>query len=244
MKEQTKDDFQDRSCGLTKVDSFVSPGEYKRFLKYLEAKTETGVIEEVQTNFEYRKGQLIGGRWFKCLRHQVIWRLIEPDFPFKGCWEVVLNTSTDSQRENAAAISLALSLGHAELSEAVLWADSIIAATSRPSESIIRISMAKNVASVIEELNEFSKGSYEWNVLKQFLRRFKDKESLPIKQASELAKYLYMKYTYEDAPPQFSVFSSYWDKITLASTGITSDDPIMIVKEFLADIHECANHDL
>ncbi len=75
-------------CGHWEViDGFVSPNEYKAFVVYIENEVREDVAEEVPAEPEYNEGLIYGGRWFKCKDCKKIWRLVEPDFPFKGLWK-------------------------------------------------------------------------------------------------------------------------------------------------------------
>lgn len=71
------------------IHGFNGPKEYERFVKYIEKQIETKVAEEILPDPNYSKGEIYGGRWFKDLETGEIWRLIAPDIPFKGLWELV-----------------------------------------------------------------------------------------------------------------------------------------------------------
>ncbi len=71
------------------IRGFASLGEYGRFKKYIEGQVSAGVATEIPPDPTYGPGELFGGRWFVENDTQEIWRLIEPDFPFKGVWEPV-----------------------------------------------------------------------------------------------------------------------------------------------------------
>tara|TARA_R110002126_G_scaffold80018_3_gene198461 strand:- start:470 stop:724 length:255 start_codon:yes stop_codon:yes gene_type:complete len=68
---------------------FKSPGEFRRFQNYLKNQIDAGLVEKVEVDPNYSKGILSGGKWFRNKESGDIWRLIEPDFPFKGKWEHV-----------------------------------------------------------------------------------------------------------------------------------------------------------
>jgi len=72
-----------------RISCFNSPGEYKLFCKYIHYNIKDGLAEEIKPDPDYGEGQVYGGRWFKNKSTGEIWRLIEPDFPFKGLWEKV-----------------------------------------------------------------------------------------------------------------------------------------------------------
>lgn len=56
---------------------------------YIEAQVAAGVARERVTDPSYEKGKIHGGRWFEDIETNEIWRLVPPDFPFKGLWEKV-----------------------------------------------------------------------------------------------------------------------------------------------------------
>jgi hypothetical protein len=71
------------------IHGFQSPAEYKRFVAYIEREVEQGLAVEGPVDPEYAEGMIFGGRWFKDLESGVVWRLVSPDIPFRGCWEPV-----------------------------------------------------------------------------------------------------------------------------------------------------------
>ncbi len=71
------------------IHGFVSPGEYRRFVQFVEDNVSSGHFEEIPVDPNYGKGKVFGGRWFKELSTGEIWRLIPPDYPFRGLWEQV-----------------------------------------------------------------------------------------------------------------------------------------------------------
>ncbi len=73
------------------IHGFTSPREYERFVEYIEKQVESGLVDEIEPNPEMRDGYPNNGRWFLDLETKEVWRLIEPDFPFKGTWEPVSN---------------------------------------------------------------------------------------------------------------------------------------------------------
>jgi hypothetical protein len=71
------------------IHGFLSPSEYQRFVEYIESQVATGQAVEVPVNPQYHKGEIYGGRWFQDAGSGEIWRLVAPDFPFRGLWERV-----------------------------------------------------------------------------------------------------------------------------------------------------------
>jgi len=78
------------NCGfLEEIHGFISPSEYEQFKEYLDEKIKNSILIKVDSDANYNKGMLYGGTWYKCLNCNEIWRLVPPDFPFKGLWEKV-----------------------------------------------------------------------------------------------------------------------------------------------------------
>jgi hypothetical protein len=71
------------------IHGFQSPGEFNRFVRYIENQVSSGEVEEVNPDPNYGKGEIYGGRWFKDLETGEVWRLVPPDIPLKGLWEPV-----------------------------------------------------------------------------------------------------------------------------------------------------------
>lgn len=71
------------------IHGFVSPGEYERFVIYIEEQVAGGIAEEIKPDPHYGKGEIYGGRWFRDTRSREVWRLVPPDIPFKGLWEPI-----------------------------------------------------------------------------------------------------------------------------------------------------------
>jgi hypothetical protein len=69
------------------IVAFDSPGEYERFHKFIEDLAETGYLREIEPNENYERGLVHGGRRFKFADTGETWRLVAPDFPFRGLWE-------------------------------------------------------------------------------------------------------------------------------------------------------------
>lgn len=78
-----------KPCVWEKIYGFSSPNEYGQFIKYIEAQVGQGQAEEMLPDPRYGAGEIYGGRWFKDCDSGQVWRLVAPDFPFKGLWEPV-----------------------------------------------------------------------------------------------------------------------------------------------------------
>jgi hypothetical protein len=71
------------------IRGFTSPGEYRRFLRYIEEQVSSGAARERPADAQYGKGMIFGGRWFQDVETGTVWRLVPPDPPFQGIWEPV-----------------------------------------------------------------------------------------------------------------------------------------------------------
>ncbi len=72
-----------------KIGGFESPGEYEQFVRYIEAQLAAGIAEEVPVDPDHGPGELYGGRWFRSVDTGEVWRLVPPDPPFRGLWELL-----------------------------------------------------------------------------------------------------------------------------------------------------------
>lgn len=84
------------TCLWEQIHGFRSPNEYRRFVRHIEDQVRAGHAEEITPAPDYDKGCVAGGRWFKGVGSGEIWRLVPPDFPFRGVWEPV----EDCHRDN------------------------------------------------------------------------------------------------------------------------------------------------
>jgi hypothetical protein len=71
------------------VHGFSSLSEFTRFVSCIEAQVRAKRAEEVPVDPDYSAGEIYGGRWFKDLESQRLWRLVAPDYPFRGLWEPI-----------------------------------------------------------------------------------------------------------------------------------------------------------
>ena len=75
------------------IHGFNSPEEYTRFVRYIEDQVVMGVAREREAHRQYGKGMIFGGRWFEDIETHEVWRLVAPDFPFRGLWEPIVRIS-------------------------------------------------------------------------------------------------------------------------------------------------------
>ena len=79
----------ENACPWEEISSFDSRSEFEAFRTYLEKQIHENVVVEVEGNPDYQRDMVYGGRWFKYLPTGEIWRLVDPDFPYRGAWEPV-----------------------------------------------------------------------------------------------------------------------------------------------------------
>jgi hypothetical protein len=75
------------------IHGFSSPGEYNGFCTYRQVASGAAIVRTADPSYE--KGKVYGGRWFEDPKTKEIWRLVPPDFPFKGLWERINVNRTD-----------------------------------------------------------------------------------------------------------------------------------------------------
>ncbi len=71
------------------IHGFNSPYEFNKFIFLIEDMVAKKTVEEIAIDLEYSKGEIYGGRWFINKANGEKWRLVSPDFPFKGLWEKI-----------------------------------------------------------------------------------------------------------------------------------------------------------
>jgi hypothetical protein len=77
------------ACDWEIVRGFRSPGEFERFLDWLGGQIKRGGVIEVPVLHRYAGSDTLRERWFRCANDEHVWRLVEPDFPFRGTFEPV-----------------------------------------------------------------------------------------------------------------------------------------------------------
>jgi hypothetical protein len=71
---------------MDEIEGFETPGEYERFRRFLVDQLAGGALREVEP---IPTGDLYpehGQRWFVETRSGERWRLIPPDYPFRGAF--------------------------------------------------------------------------------------------------------------------------------------------------------------
>nr|WP_092074116.1 hypothetical protein [Dendrosporobacter quercicolus]NSL47753.1 hypothetical protein [Dendrosporobacter quercicolus DSM 1736]SDM77983.1 hypothetical protein SAMN04488502_10788 [Dendrosporobacter quercicolus] len=73
---------------LEEINEFRSILEFERFLRYISDLIKQGDLFEIPVEKSYAG---FPEKWYKCSNCGEIWRLVYPDFPFKGLWIKVAN---------------------------------------------------------------------------------------------------------------------------------------------------------
>jgi len=71
------------SMDWDEIHGFVSPGEFDRFRRWIDEAVDEGVLVEVQVLNRYNDSTIFDERWYRTAEGEV-WRVVAPDFPFKG----------------------------------------------------------------------------------------------------------------------------------------------------------------
>jgi hypothetical protein len=71
---------------LEKIDGFDSIWEFERFQKYIATLINSNDLRSIRVQKKYDGGI---EEWYRCTGCNTIWRLVFPDFPFKGLWRKV-----------------------------------------------------------------------------------------------------------------------------------------------------------
>jgi hypothetical protein len=70
------------------ISGFGSPSEYERFLKWIAEAIVEGSLKEVPVESSYGGATVFEEHWYRAASGQT-WRLVAPDYPFKGVFEKV-----------------------------------------------------------------------------------------------------------------------------------------------------------
>ena len=66
-----------------KIHGFRSPGEYERFVRWIEERVAEGGVRELPVAHAYSSGSF-AERWFRADGEEQPWRLVAPEVPFRG----------------------------------------------------------------------------------------------------------------------------------------------------------------
>jgi hypothetical protein len=71
------------------IHSFGTPGEFRRFERWIKECLDEGVLAEIPVAERYCGATVFQERWFKEVSSGRVWRLVNPDPPFRGVFEKV-----------------------------------------------------------------------------------------------------------------------------------------------------------
>lgn len=80
--------------GWDQITGFTSPGEYRRFLLWIQSALDEKSLVEIPVQARYGPSEMFDERWFEAPSGQR-WRLVAPEPPFLG---VFLMVEEDTQR--------------------------------------------------------------------------------------------------------------------------------------------------
>lgn len=67
---------------------FQLPSEFARFERWIADQVKAGIAIEIPASASHQ-GSLPDEKWYRHLASGEVWRLISPDFPFRGTFEQV-----------------------------------------------------------------------------------------------------------------------------------------------------------
>ena len=70
------------------IAGFQSPSEFQRFERWIADQVSAGIATEVPVVAPYW-GTTLRERWHRHVASEEVWRLVSPDFPFRGIFERV-----------------------------------------------------------------------------------------------------------------------------------------------------------
>ena len=76
------------TCEWEKIAAFQMPSEFDRFERWIADQVGAGIALEVPVRTS-RAGSLPDEKWYRHLASGEVWRLVSPDFPFRGAFERV-----------------------------------------------------------------------------------------------------------------------------------------------------------
>lgn len=77
------------SCPWEEIDSFGTPGEFQRFVRWIAEQITSGTASEVPVTTRYGGAKTLHERWFTHADSGQTWRLVAPEPPFLGVFERV-----------------------------------------------------------------------------------------------------------------------------------------------------------
>jgi hypothetical protein len=78
-----------KTCPWDPISDFRTRGEFDRFVSWMVAQVASGDAEEVAVARHYLDAPSFTEKWFKHRKSGSVWRLVWPDGPFTGVFEIV-----------------------------------------------------------------------------------------------------------------------------------------------------------
>jgi len=78
-----------KACPWEKISDFQSMSEFNRFVDWMNEQVRAGHAEEVPVRMPYIGATAFREKWVRHIESGEIWRLVWPDAPFAGVFEVV-----------------------------------------------------------------------------------------------------------------------------------------------------------
>ena len=77
------------NCGWESIPAFDSLNHYKQFLRSMESAVASTAARAVAVDPKAGWGSAWKERWYRCEADGRVWRLVAPDPPFPGVFELV-----------------------------------------------------------------------------------------------------------------------------------------------------------
>ena len=86
-------------CPWEPIEEFDSLSEFKRFELWMAGNVSDGVAKKVPVKELFNELSSFEESWFEHIPSQKVWRLVSPDFPFKGFFREVKFSLNDEFAE-------------------------------------------------------------------------------------------------------------------------------------------------
>jgi hypothetical protein len=78
------------NCPWEAIDGFHSINKFKRFEAWLADQVHAEIAIEIPVSMPYFGITGLSEKWFKHLESNSVWRLVRPDGPFTGLFELIM----------------------------------------------------------------------------------------------------------------------------------------------------------
>lgn len=94
------------ACSIRNKNKFTGSKDFYDFVDYISKNDSFREITpkyEIYSRFWHEKGQdhgiSLGEKWYECSSCKKIWRLVTPDPPFAGIWDMVDEEENSNNKE-------------------------------------------------------------------------------------------------------------------------------------------------